>query len=71
MEFITIFVKIIYMNTINHWEIKGFVYWENELSVNGVHCWINVGWHIPLYCHVSDIQKTLALSKYCYIQTFN
>ncbi len=57
----------------NHWYIKGFCYWEKQLSKdeNGT-VWINVGWHLPLsVSHGDSLKKILAVSAYTYGHKFN
>ena len=56
---------------INHWETKGWCYWEKELSRDeDGNIWINVGWHCPLLV-TETLQKTLAVSAYTYGGKFN
>ena len=55
----------------NNWIIKGFSYWENELSFDGDIIWINIGWFLPLATDKINFQKTIAISCYSYIQKFN
>lgn len=56
----------------NYWYIKGYCYWEKELSKdeNG-NVWINIGWHCPMKVDEIGLQKTLAYSTWSYLQKFN
>ncbi len=56
----------------NHWYIKGWCYWEKQLStdIDGTK-WINVGWHLPLLVQGDTLIKTLAVSGHEYARKFN
>ena len=55
----------------NHWYVKGWCYWEKELSKDeGGNVWINVGWQGPLLV-TQSLTKTLAVSAYTYAHRFN
>ena len=60
----------------NYWGIRGFSYWERELSESvsskgqPIIC-VNVGFSTPLCCEKKDFQKTLAVSAYEYANKFN
>ena len=56
---------------INHWEIKGFCYWEKELSFDGSDIWINIGYSGPLVCKKINFQNVVALSGILYSSRFN
>ena len=56
----------------NHWYIKGWCYWEKELSTDeDGNIWVNVGWHLPLIVKNNTLMKTLAVSGHAYASKFN
>ena len=55
----------------NHWYVPGWCYWENELSVEDGHIWVNVGFSTPLRCTPQTFQQTLAVSAFSYALKFN
>lgn len=57
----------------NYWKIKGYCYWEKEISKDkDGKIWINVGWHLPLCTNEEQtIKKLLAVSAYSYASKFN
>jgi hypothetical protein len=56
----------------NYWYIKGYSYWESELSVEkDGSIWINIGFHLPMLCNDNNFTKTVAISAYTYSQKFN
>ena len=57
----------------NYWKIKGYCYWEKEISKDeDGNIWINVGWHLPLCTSKTyTIKKLLAVSAHTYASKFN
>jgi hypothetical protein len=57
----------------NYWHIKGYCYWEKELSKDeDGNVWINIGWHCPMMVSQNEtIQRVVAYSARWYLQTFN
>ena len=59
------------MKTKNYWLIKGFCYWESELSFDNDDIWINIGYFRPYVAKKENFQKILAISAYEYVNHFN
>ncbi len=59
------------LKTMNPWEIKGFCYWESELSFDNDLIWINIGWSGPLVANKNNFQHVVGVSAWNYIRKFN